>query len=350
MTDEQAKGGLPDIDSWWAAAKERDEAAVRRWQQSPEGQAWRDEAVAEYFDKLPPGDEGLCEVYVKTNYPNGVPWSEYGPNWRKRTSAVIAAVLDHQRRRDAEAGWLGPYEVGILRDDLEHSRTRNDRLRRQLDDRNGQIARLRGQLKAAHDEAERLRKDTHEAIIAERDATIAQLQNELEWANAKAESLRRVVERLFGPQYVPVHDTETVTQLREALVAAHKRIDEFTRPKPGKLIYLASPYSHDDAYVRGNRVGEARSAARDLTRKGHIVFSPIATSGVMVSLGVRPWNDPWWYEWSKAFLARADECWVLTLDGWAESAGVENEMEYASEHGMPVRYVDPKTLEVRDEP
>ena len=88
----------------------------------------------------------------------------------------------------------------------------------------------------------------------------------------------------------------------------------------------------------------------ELTKAGHIVFSPIAISHYMSCYGVRPWGDIWWNQWSMAFLAKSDECWVLTNDGWGDSIGVENEMEYAAEHNMPVRYVDPETLEVRDSP
>jgi hypothetical protein len=322
MSDGQTEAGLPDMDSWWAAARERDEAAVRHWKQSPEGEAWRDEAIAEYFAALPPGDEELA-VQATTR------WRAYeircdvvDTSTLERMRGVSAVVLDLQRRRDEEAGWLSPGKAAGLRT--------------QLADRGSVIERLK-------DEAEEMEHAVAGAVNA----------------HNRCERLRRQLDDRNGQ----------IADLRAALVAAHHRIDELTAtlrdadagifhgwhrvatlPKAGKLIYLASPYSHEDAYVRGNRVCEAGAAMRELTRLGHIVFSPISTSGVMVSLGVLSWDDPWWYEWSMAFLRRADECWVLMTDGWEESVGVENEMEYAAEHGMPVRYVDPETLEVRNEP
>lgn len=151
------------------AAMERYKLAIiAEWQQSPEGRAWRDAAVAEYFSKLPPGDEGLCEVYVKANYPTGLPWSEYGPNWRARTSAGIAAVLDLQRRRDEEAGWLSPGKAAGLRTQLADRGSAIEKLRAELDER-PQYVTVR--------DTETI--DQLRAALAERDATIAELTRKL---------------------------------------------------------------------------------------------------------------------------------------------------------------------------
>jgi len=83
---------------------------------------------------------------------------------------------------------------------------------------------------------------------------------------------------------------------------------------------------------------------------GFVVFSPVALSALLVGWGSRPWDDPWWYEWSMAFLGKADEVWVLMLDGWLESKGVQDEIAKARELGKPVWYLDPETSEVRNEP
>lgn len=40
------------------------------------------------------------------------------------------------------------------------------------------------------------------------------------------------------------------------------------------------------------------------------------------------------------------ELWVVTMEGWDKSTGVLAEIKYAEELGIPVKYVDPKTLEV----
>jgi len=116
------------------------------------------------------------------------------------------------------------------------------------------------------------------------------------------------------------------------------------------MIYLASPFSAKDYWIRSTRVNQAENAEANLLQRGVIVFSPVASSWRLVCQSVRPWNDPWWYEWSMDFLSKADEVWVLMLDGWRESKDVQDEMSYARDRKFPIRYVDPETLEVRTEP
>jgi len=115
------------------------------------------------------------------------------------------------------------------------------------------------------------------------------------------------------------------------------------------LIYLASPYSHHDYVWRASRAGKTQDALVRLTAMGFVVFSPVALSALLVGWGSRPWDDPWWYEWSMAFLRKADEVWVLMLDDWQESVGVQAEIDEAQRVGKPVRYLDPETSEVRNE-
>lgn len=106
------------------------------------------------------------------------------------------------------------------------------------------------------------------------------------------------------------------------------------------MIYLASPYSHVDADVRERRYVAACRAAAELMRRGHIVFSPIAHShGIAVHGDVgQAW--PAWKEFDLAMLDVCDSVVVLTLDGWQESVGVQEEITYARERGYTVIYWD----------
>jgi len=49
----------------------------------------------------------------------------------------------------------------------------------------------------------------------------------------------------------------------------------------------------------------------------------------------------------RAFLEMCSEVWVLTLDGWRESEGVQAEMAMARELGKPVVVVEPEALNDR---
>ena len=107
------------------------------------------------------------------------------------------------------------------------------------------------------------------------------------------------------------------------------------------MIYLASPYSHPDPAVREDRFRAACLAAAALLRQGHAVFSPIAHSHCVATVGDL---DPSWALWRAGdlrLLEACDELVVLRLDGWDRSVGVTEEVAYARSRGTPVAYLDP---------
>jgi hypothetical protein len=102
------------------------------------------------------------------------------------------------------------------------------------------------------------------------------------------------------------------------------------------MIYLASPYSHPDPAVRQDRFEKVCHAAAALIRRGHVVFSPIAHSHGMARLGL-PTDWSFWETQDRWFLSVCAELWVLTLDGWQESRGVQAEITIAQSLGKPLR-------------
>lgn len=106
------------------------------------------------------------------------------------------------------------------------------------------------------------------------------------------------------------------------------------------MIYLASPYSHPDAAVRQRRFQAACRAAAELIRRGHVVFSPIAHSHAIAQHGL-PVDWGFWEEQDRRLLAACDELWVLMLDGWEDSRGVQAEVAIARKLGKPVGYLAP---------
>lgn len=117
-----------------------------------------------------------------------------------------------------------------------------------------------------------------------------------------------------------------------------------TVPGPGQgrlphVIYLASPYSHCDPAVRGQRFRGACRAAVALIEQGHLVFSPIAHSHALVEHGL-PGDWSFWERHDRHHLTHCDEVVVLMLDGWEGSAGIQEEVRFAKEMNKPVRYID----------
>jgi nucleoside 2-deoxyribosyltransferase len=104
------------------------------------------------------------------------------------------------------------------------------------------------------------------------------------------------------------------------------------------VIYLASPYSHPDPAIREQRFQAGCQAAAALLRAGHIVFSPVIHSHVLVAHGL-PSDWEFWKHVDREHLERCDEVVVLMLDGWEESVGVAAEIRIARELGKRVRYL-----------
>ena len=106
------------------------------------------------------------------------------------------------------------------------------------------------------------------------------------------------------------------------------------------MIYLASPYSHDDPNVRTQRFDDVCFMASLLMKRGFKVFSPIAHSHPIAV----PWGLPddieFWKDFDFWFIDRCDEFWVLMIDGWDESKGIEKEIDFAEAIEKPIKYVD----------
>lgn len=105
------------------------------------------------------------------------------------------------------------------------------------------------------------------------------------------------------------------------------------------MIYLASPYSHPDAFVREQQFQIACRVAAELMRSGRIVYSPVAHSHPIALHGL-PTEWSYWERADRRFLEISDEVVVLTLDGWRDSEGVQMEIQIALELSKPVSYLE----------
>jgi hypothetical protein len=113
-----------------------------------------------------------------------------------------------------------------------------------------------------------------------------------------------------------------------------------------KVIYLASPYTHEVEDVRVERYNQVTVAAAKIMQQGHMVFSPISHShpiGDHLAEGLSM-NWDFWRKQDFCWLRKCEEVWVLTLDGWVESVGVTAEIDEAKRLGLPVRLLCPDTM------
>jgi hypothetical protein len=106
------------------------------------------------------------------------------------------------------------------------------------------------------------------------------------------------------------------------------------------MIYLASPYSHEDPAIRQARYEAVRAFTCELLQQRKVIFSPIVyCHGIAVELGL-PTDASYWKSFNMTFLRKADALYVLKLEGWEYSAGVKVETATAGLLAIPVLYFE----------
>ena len=113
------------------------------------------------------------------------------------------------------------------------------------------------------------------------------------------------------------------------------------------MIYLASPYSHPCPVVRYTRFTAVCRQAAEMLRCGIPVFSPIAHSHAIAAHDL-PLDWTFWQRFDRQFIEICSEMWVLTMDGWQESRGVQAEIALARVLEKPVVLVEPMNDQTPD--
>lgn len=112
-----------------------------------------------------------------------------------------------------------------------------------------------------------------------------------------------------------------------------------------KLIYVASPYSHDDESVREARFVEVCKASALLLSLGLKVFCPIAHTHPIIKHGNMGYGFEHWKELDALMVYKSDLLLVLMLPGWQLSKGVAAECEMARCCGIGVLHRPPLYLQ-----
>ncbi len=107
------------------------------------------------------------------------------------------------------------------------------------------------------------------------------------------------------------------------------------------MIYIASPFTSDNVFLEAERHDAVRLYTAGCIERGEVAYSPIV-HGVSICHakeidgGFNTWRDH-----CLGMLAKADELRVLKLEGYDESQGVNAEIAFALDNGVPVTYVTP---------
>lgn len=107
------------------------------------------------------------------------------------------------------------------------------------------------------------------------------------------------------------------------------------------MIYIASPYSHEDYEVRNRRFIGVREYAWSLMSQGHQCFSPIVYGHYYDRQFEPRLSHGYWMNFCEHFLPSCVEMHVLMLSGWDTSLGISLELKLAGTYAIPVIYAEP---------
>jgi hypothetical protein len=108
-------------------------------------------------------------------------------------------------------------------------------------------------------------------------------------------------------------------------------------PKP--LVYVASPYTHADPEVVQSRYEHVGRLTAKLVAGGEAAVSPITYGHHLLDFHAMPTDWEFWMDFCIALLSKCDRMVVAKIPGWEESKGVQAEIRYAQDHGIPVEYI-----------
>lgn len=120
--------------------------------------------------------------------------------------------------------------------------------------------------------------------------------------------------------------------------SAHRRRKKMSEVTTA-LHYLASPYSHKDAWLRELRFRAISRVAGALRKeRGIVTFCPISHSHPISEelQGVDPTDHDFWLGWDNHFNTACAGLIVAMLPGWGNSRGIASEIELFRAASKPV--------------
>lgn len=108
-----------------------------------------------------------------------------------------------------------------------------------------------------------------------------------------------------------------------------------------EVVYVASPYTGTEQ-ERKQRHREVRTFVAYMLQQGETVISPIVHNHSLAALHNLPKDFAFWQHHCINLLRACDKMYVLMLNGWEESVGVQAEIAEGSEMEIPIICVDPK--------
>lgn len=108
------------------------------------------------------------------------------------------------------------------------------------------------------------------------------------------------------------------------------------------LVYFSSPYSHSDSNVVLARYVEIRDITELVIREvpGIVPFSAIAYSHQFEHIE----NVDWLTRIDFRVLHACDAVMIVEMDGWSDSVGIFEEIQYCKKNDIPIFYSQPERI------
>lgn len=111
-----------------------------------------------------------------------------------------------------------------------------------------------------------------------------------------------------------------------------------------RLIYLASPYNDPSPTIREARKEAVADCMAYFARTAAdvCIYSPIMNWGYVAVKHTLPHSFDFWAQQDFHMIQKSRAVWVLKVEGWEDSYGIRQEMEYANNINRPLFYVYPE--------
>ena len=107
------------------------------------------------------------------------------------------------------------------------------------------------------------------------------------------------------------------------------------------MIYLASPYSHEDSNIMDTRYEIVAEFAAKLALAGFHVYSPIAAWHNIAKKYDIPRKFEFWKQFDHEMILKSDFMIVMKIWGvYQDSVGVQDEIAFAKENNIPVFFTE----------
>jgi len=112
------------------------------------------------------------------------------------------------------------------------------------------------------------------------------------------------------------------------------------------FLYIASPYSKANEQLRQDRYMGICATCAYFIKYDWTVYSPIAHWHPIASRFGLPEGMDFWRQHDLTMLYASCKMIVAMIQGWKDSDGIKEEIEFAKRRNIPVEYFDTEALRV----